>query len=104
VLEEQPRPTGGARPSDRGRELEFSKGTESHRELAEQEERPRCRDRGLAVLEEQPRPTEACDARGSRDGESQEAEMPRGCRDSHRRRLESRFGARRSRDAEGMPR
>ncbi len=31
MLEEQPRPTGGARPSDRGRELEFSKGTESWR-------------------------------------------------------------------------
>jgi hypothetical protein len=54
------------------------KGTEGHRELVEKGEQPRCRDRGLAVLEEQPRPTESCDVRGSRDGESQEAEgMPR---------------------------
>ena len=34
----------------------------------------------------------------ARSGESQEAERPRGCRDSHRRRLESWYGARRSRD------
>ena len=80
MLEEQPRPTGGARPTVRSiQRARVPKGTESHPELAEQEEQPRCRDRGLAVLEEQPRPTESCGARESesvtaRLGESQEAE------------------------------